>query len=131
MNEETNVETPDDSGSVSSHCYAERVLRTERFDILHVIMRRDERIGYPRDVYQAWFHSEDVAAPACTVTINVNTGLPAPHYIEWINTHELFRRQGIATEVLQGIVSLIGPIDVEGATDDWEAFEDSWRKVSA
>ena len=47
-----------------------------------------------RTVFQAWFHSEDVAKPVCIVTINESFA----DFVEWVHVDEQYRRQGIATD---------------------------------
>ncbi len=78
-------------------------------------------------MYHAWFHSEDVAKPACVVTIS---DVPALGYrfVEWISTDEQHRRKGIATEVLKAIEASIGELCVDGATDEGDAFCDAWHR---
>ena len=76
------------------------VVRSDRFSIYRHEIRRSEQLGgMPRTVFHAWFHSEDVAKPVCIVTVDECYA----NYIEWIHVDELFRREGIATEVLRAI----------------------------
>lgn len=109
------------SNSSSTDLLAEVFCQTERFDIFKSIVPRREEIGCERMVFQAWFHSEDVPYPACVVTINpANSWFD--HYVDWISTHELYRRQGVAREVLEAIQSEIGEIEMDGVTEEGMAF---------
>lgn len=96
---------------------AERVTRTERFDIFRVDVEREPAMGIGRTVYMAWHHSEDIPRPVCTVTIG-----PMFNYVEWINVEEGFRRQGVATEVLKAIEDVIGECQLDAVTSEGLAF---------
>lgn len=97
-----------------------------RYTIYRSTVLRDPEIGYPRDVYQAWDRDYDVPYPVCMVTINPDAG-SLGNYIEWIWTHELHRRKGVATEVLRAIEEVIGSVTIEGVTDAGKAFEGAYR----
>lgn len=100
-------------------------LETERFTIFsHEIQRHSRLGGMSRTVFQAWFHSEDVPKPICIVTINECL----MDYVEWIHVDESYRRQGVATEVLRAIESIIPGITLDGATDEGEAFCEAYNK---
>lgn len=93
--------------------------RTARFDVWHSQIIRSERLGgCPRDIYTAWFHSEDVARPVCEVVIWEQT-----LYVEWVHVCELYRRQGVAKEVLAGLERHLGvELEMDAVTDAGEAF---------
>ncbi|MGB7325910.1 MAG: hypothetical protein WBD31_13630, partial [Rubripirellula sp.] len=96
-----------------------------RFDIHSHEIKRDDTVGgMCRTVFQAWFHSEDVAKPVCIVTINEHFA----DFVEWIHVDELFRRTGIATEVMQAIEGVIPGITLDGATEAGEAFCDEYER---
>ena len=100
-------------------------LRSKRFDIHHQTIIRDEKVGEAeRTVFHAWHHSEDVPRPVCVVTVNewyLN-------YVEWVYVDEQYRRMGIATEVLREIEIELGKLTLDGATDEGEAFCDSYQE---
>ena len=99
-------------------------IRTNRLTIFSIEIPRDKAVGgFPRTVFQAWFHSNDVPKPICNVTIN--EGLL--DYVEWVEVDEHFRRQGIATEVMQAIESVIPGITLYGCTESGEAFCDAYE----
>ena len=105
---------------------------TKRFLIFKSEIERPPRIGKSRDVYQAWFHSEDVPKPVCVVTLNSHDKLldwcDENHYLEWIHVDEQYRRRGVATEVINALVRELGDIAMEAATDAGEAFCNAYLK---
>lgn len=111
--------------SPSRLCYADLATTSNRFDVFVATVKRNPSIGYPRDVYTAWERDVDVPYPVCMVTINPAAGSMG-NYVEWIWTHELHRRKGVATEVLRAIERLLGSVTIEGVTDAGEAFEDAF-----
>lgn len=106
--------------------------KTKRFDIFHHRVVRNPDVGLPRDVYTAWFHSEDVPKPVCVVTLfdwsamaeNKETHI----FVDWAEVTDDWRRKGIATEVLHALQAKLGPLTVTGATEAGEAFADAWEK---
>ena len=100
---------------------------SNRFDIFAATAPRNPMIGFPRDVYTAWERDVDVPYPVCMVTINPRAGSMG-NYVEWIWTHEMHRRRGVATEVLRAIELLLGSVTMEGVTESGEAFEDYYRQ---
>lgn len=96
---------------------------TRRFDVYkHEVTRNKDLWMWPRSVYQAWFRSCDVPRPVCVVTINQF----CMNYVEWIYVEDDYRRQGIATEIMKAIESEIGECTLSGATEEGEAFVDSY-----
>lgn len=94
-------------------------IQTERFDVfLHRVVR-NPALGSARDVFTAWFREKDVPRPVCVVTLFGN-------FVEWVHVSERFRRQGIASEVLEGIEKEYGVLHMEGATDAGEAFVEAY-----
>lgn len=61
--------------------------QTPRFDIFHATIVRNPRLGFEREVYQAWFRDDDVCHPVCVVTI-----FKATMYVEMIEVNPLYRR---------------------------------------
>lgn len=96
--------------------------RTPRFDIFHTTIVRNPRLGVEREVYQAWFRDEDVCHPICVVTISSYT-----MYVEMVEVNPIYRRQGIATEVLECLTDKLGVLRMDAATDDGERFLDAWK----
>lgn len=86
------------------------VIRTERFDIFHHVVERNPSLGVPKDVYEAWFHSEDVPRSVCEVTIWKSKSFG--NYVEWCHVCEQYRRQGIATEVMRAIENHVGELAI-------------------
>jgi GNAT superfamily N-acetyltransferase len=105
---------------------ADRFGRTERFDIFRVRVERDPDKYQPRDVYMAWYHSEDFHRPACVVTLwdwTAHSDDKKPHvFVEWVEVDELERRKGIGTEVMSFLISRIEGITYTGATEEGEAL---------
>lgn len=100
-------------------------IRTKRFTIFsHEIKRDDALGGLSRTVFQAWFHSLDVAKPVCFVTVNEGFC----DFVEWIHVDEQYRRQGIATEVVNAIENIIPGITFEGATDAGHAWCEHYER---
>lgn len=98
---------------------------TERFVVSHVNCERNEAAGFDgRDVYVAFFHDQDVPQPVCVVTLE-------DKWVEWIEVRADYRRQGIATEVLTGLESHVGSLELTGATDEGEAFLDAFCQEDA
>lgn len=114
--------------SPSRYCYAGIAAESERYTIHIATVVRHPAIGYPRDVYTAWDREHDVPYPLCMVTINPMAGSMG-NYVEWIWTHELYRRKRVATEVLRAIEDVLGSVTIEGVTDAGEAFEDAYRSA--
>jgi len=100
-------------------------IQTERFDIFCIHITRNPAIGCGRDVYLAWFRDIDVPRSVCDVTL-----LPGLNYVDWIHVCAEWRRQGIATEVLLGIETLVGPVKLEGVTDSGKALVKSLERMS-
>lgn len=100
-------------------------IRTNRFDIFGDEVFRDESLGNPRTVFQAWHHSEDIPRPVCIVVVNQCFG----NYVEWAETFDGFRRQGIATEVLRAIELEIGGITIHAVTESGTAFCDAYEEM--
>lgn len=100
------------------------MIRTDRFNVhRHQITRDDAVGGMARTVFHAWYHSEDVAKPVCIVTVNECFS----NYVEWVHVDEQYRRKGIATEVLRAIETNLSGVMIDGATDEGEAFCDSYE----
>lgn len=99
-------------------------ITTERFIIYSHEIPEIEGVRLPRTVFQAWFHSMDVVKPVCIVTVNESMF----DYVEWCHVEEQYRRQGIATEVVRAINSVVPGLSFEGATDEGEAFVDAYFK---
>jgi len=103
-------------------------LKTARFDIFHHRVVRNPELGVPRDMYTAWFHSEDVPKPVCVVTIYTYELLEPKEnsqfsrFVEWVEVTSDHRREGIATEVLRALRDKLGYLSLSGATDEGEAF---------
>lgn len=112
-------------------------LKTARFDIFHHRVVRNPELGVPRDMYTAWFHSEDVPKPVCVVTIYTYELLEPKEnsqfsrFVEWVEVTSDHRREGIATEVLTALEAAIGQLNLSGATDEGEAFCAVWEKKHA
>lgn len=100
-------------------------LQTQRFDIFHHRVVRNPKLGYPKEVFTAWFRDEDVPRSVCEVTLFPN---PFGLYVEWVHVCEEYRRQGIATEVMRALENKFGALDMSGATDAGEAFVDAYRE---
>ena len=96
------------------------VLRTQRFEIFQASCERTQEGCLERDVYLAFFHSEDIPRPVCTLTIG------PLNYVEWVEVPEGFRRQGIATEVIEAVEAACGLLDMSGVTDSGTAFCDAY-----
>lgn len=109
-----------DGASVQSIVFP---LRTERFYIHRIEVSRDEAVGFPRTMFHAWFHSQDVPKPVCVITINEGWS----NYVEWVHVDELWRRRGIATEVMRAIEQDIGGLTYEGVSDAGEAFCEAYE----
>ena len=101
----------------------QHVFQTDRFDVFRVAIQRFQGCG--RDVFMAWYHTEDIPRPVCEITLFGN-------YIEWIQVSDDLRRQGIATEVLTGLENHVGSLVGEGVTEVGKAFCDAfkWREAS-
>lgn len=98
--------------------------KTERFDIFHHRVVRNPELGNPRDMYTAWFHSEDMPRPLCVVT----TWPDYKNYVEWIEVADDYRRNGIATEVCAALLAKLGELSIDGATEDGKAFVAAWKE---
>jgi len=105
---------------------AEKFGRTRRFDVFRVRVKRNPRLGRPRDVYMAWHHTEDLPRPVCVVTLfewTAQSEDKKPHvFVEWIHVEDEERRKGIATEVMSLLISKIKGMSYNGATDCGEAL---------
>jgi len=93
------------------------VLQTKRLDIFRHRVKRNPKLGLPRDLYTAWHRLEDIPRPLCEVVVwpwkNGN-------WVEWVHVCQEFRRQGIATEVLDAIKKDLGSVSLSGATSEGE-----------
>lgn len=97
------------------------IIRTERFEIFKATCLRTQNGCDPRDVYLAFFHSQDVPRPVCTLTIWDSPKIDY-RFVEWVHVEEGFRRQGIASEVVEAVEAKIGLLRMDGATDEGDAF---------
>ena len=102
-------------------------IKTKRFDIFHQHIVRNPKLGLPRDVYIAWFHSDDVPRPICVVTIWKECPY-LRNYVEWIEVTEDWRREGVATEVLRALRCKLGKLSMDGGTKAGDAFVDAKDK---
>lgn len=100
-------------------------IKTQRFDIFHHRVVRNPDLGHPREIFTAWFHSDDVPRPVCEVILGPN---PYGIYVEWVHVCEEYRHQGIALEVMQALEEKLGPLDMTGATDAGEEFVAAYRR---
>lgn len=50
------------------------------------------------------------------------------NYVEWIHVCELYRRQGIATEVLKALQEHLGQLSFDGATESGIGFCEAYQK---
>jgi hypothetical protein len=114
---------------------AQKFGRTKRFDVFRVRVKRDPKLGRPRDVYMAWHHSEDLPRPVCTVTLwdwTRQSEDKKPHvFVEWINVDDEERRKGIATEVMSLLISKIKGLTYSGATEQGEKLCDKLDRIKA
>jgi hypothetical protein len=97
------------------------VIKTKRFDIFHQRIVRNPKLGLPRDVYSAWFHSDDVPRPICVVTIWKECPY-LRNYVEWVEVTEDWRLEGVATEVLRALRCKLGKLSMDGGTKAGDAF---------
>lgn len=58
--------------------------------------------------------------PVATIKVTGNR-------VTWIEVAEKYRRQGIATELLDGLQASIGPITIDGTSPEGKAFADAWK----
>lgn len=100
-------------------------IKTKRFDIFHHRVVRNPDVGLPKEMFTAWFHSEDVPRPVCEVILWPN---PYGIYVEWVHVCEEHRRKGIATEVVRALEQRLGALDMSGATDAGEGFVAAYKK---
>lgn len=100
-------------------------IKTKRFDIFHHRVVRNPDLGLPKEMFTAWFHSEDVPRPVCEVILWPN---PYGLYVEWVHVCEEHRRKGIATEVVQALEQRLGALDMSGVTDAGEKFVAAYKK---
>jgi GNAT superfamily N-acetyltransferase len=100
-------------------------LQTERFDIFHHRIVRNPEMGFPKEIFTAWFREEDVPRSVCEVTLFPN---PFGLYVEWVHVCEEYRRQGIATEVMRTLERKFGELDMSGATEAGAGFVAAYRK---
>jgi hypothetical protein len=99
------------------------LIKTKRFDIFHHHVTRNPQLGFGRDVYEAWPHSQDQPRSVCEVTLCGN-------YVEWIHVCEIERRQGIATEVMLALEGVIGCLEADGVTESGIGFCDYYCKLT-
>lgn len=104
------------------------LLQTKRFDIFHHQVVRNPKMGLPKDVYEAWYRDEDVPRSVCEVTVWASTNPHLGNYVEWLHVCEWYRRQGIATEVLEALEKHLGQLSFDGATDAGEAFCEAYDR---
>ena len=97
------------------------IIQTKRFDIFHTHITRNPLLGAGRDVYTAWYRNDDVPRPVCVVTLFAS-------YVEWIEVTQILRREGIATEVLEGLELKYGLLNYESASEEGEAFCESYGR---
>lgn len=79
--------------------------------------------------FVGFMKDEDQPAHVVTATV-MPEFIEGSAYLDWIETHPLFRRQGLATEMFVGIYAFIGrPIATDGATLEGEHFCDSIERL--
>ena len=74
---------------------------TERLQVFEALCQRDGDDCFDKMVYLAFWHNLDEAAVVCTATVNHDTLIG--DYLEWIETKEDERRQGVAFELIAAI----------------------------
>ena len=108
------------------------IFTTKRLEVFLAVVEpnpdRDYFIG-EKDVYLAYRTDDEVAYPVCVCTICRAYGEINWDWVEWIETVEQHRRQGIATELCQGIKRHRGvELEMTGATEAGESFVDAWSE---
>lgn len=105
------------------------VFTTDRLRVFLLQCIPSDGVYCEKDVFVAFRTDDEVAYPVCTATLDLPAGEYANrHYVEWIETNEGHRRNGIARELLKGIERYYGDCDIQmdGATDAGDAFVDAW-----
>ena len=80
------------------------------------------------DVFVAFLKEDGVGYPVCVCTIDPAEGCCSYHWVEWIETNERHRRQGLARELLRGIVEHYEAfceafdLQMSGGSDAGDAF---------
>lgn len=101
-------------------------IKTKRFDIFHHRVVRNPKLGHPKEMFTAWFHTVDVPRPVCEVILWPN---PFGLYVEWVHVCEEYRREGIATEVLHALEEKFGPLVMCGVTDAGAKFVAAYTPI--
>lgn len=76
------------------------------------------------ELFVAYLKDADQPAPIafCAVWSGMS-------FVDWLWTHELYRRRGYATELVEFVDALFdNKLNIEGATPEGEAFEDSYLR---
>jgi len=107
---------------------------TKRLEVFLAIVEPNPDREYficEKDVYLAYRTDDEVAYPVCVCTICRAFGQIQWDWVEWIETNEQHRRQGIAMELCQGIRKFRNGVDLEmtGASEAGDAFCDAWSEA--
>lgn len=87
---------------------------------------------HEKDVFIAFSKEDGVPYPVCVCTIDPAAGCCPYHWVEWLETNQQHRRQGLARELLAGIVehyeAVCDDFDLQmtGATAEGDAFTEAW-----
>lgn len=83
----------------------------------------DNGVNTPRHVFVAFFRQIDWPGHVCTATVSPFCEVFAGCYVDWIETTEAKRREGIARELCIGIEKYLGRrLVLDAVTEAGEAF---------
>lgn len=83
----------------------------------------------PRTIFLGFFSDQDYPSPVTMATVDARPDAiknMGGAYLDWIWTHELFRRRGLARELCEAIEGRLEcALVISGVTPDGEAFEEA------
>ena len=98
------------------------IITTKRLNIFRVDLVPSKH-NSERAVFLAFRHDIDWPGCAVTMTVMADGGGILDGYVDWIETAETQRRQGLATETAIAVqIYLNKPLVFDGATDGGEKF---------
>ncbi len=104
------------------------IFKTKRLNVFSVRIQENEELGQSeRPVFFATLRLED--RPMIIATAMVFD--EADYWLDWIEVSTEYRRQGIATEFLDGIEDWLGVyLMLTGGTDDGEQFVAAYNEAT-
>jgi hypothetical protein len=111
------------------------VFKTKRMNVFMETLTPAD-FNTPRMIFLGFLHDRDLPRVAVNAMVNFpiefSDGSKMPHYIDWIETSESLRLEGLAKELWQGMEGYLkAPIEGDGASVGGDALCDAMETEHA